>query len=82
MLNYLLQRLATIVPTLFFVSILIFGLQQLLPGDPAIASAGSPGRSCCSPKISTDTRKSVGRIAERRFARNASIAARQLKRRP
>src|SRR4029077_10129330 len=34
------QRLATIVPTLFFVSILIFGLQQLLPGDPAIALAG------------------------------------------
>src|ERR1051326_5491572 len=28
------------VPTLFFVSILIFGLQQLLPGDPAIALAG------------------------------------------
>src|SRR3954465_2937942 len=40
MLNYLLQRLATIVPTLFFVSILIFGLQQLLPGDPALALAG------------------------------------------
>jgi peptide/nickel transport system permease protein len=34
------QRLATIVPTLFFVSVLIFGLQQLLPGDPAIALAG------------------------------------------
>jgi len=40
MLNYLLQRLVTLVPTLFFVSILIFGLQQLLPGDPAIALAG------------------------------------------
>src|SRR5258707_8484592 len=40
MLNFLLQRLATIVPTLFFVSVLIFGLQQLLPGDPAIALAG------------------------------------------
>jgi peptide/nickel transport system permease protein len=38
--NYLLQRLATILPTLFFVSILIFGLQQLLPGDPAIILAG------------------------------------------
>ena len=38
--NYLLQRLATIVPTLFFVSILIFGLQQLLPGDPALILAG------------------------------------------
>src|SRR5687767_10918547 len=40
MLKFLLQRLATIIPTLFFVSILIFGLQQLLPGDPAIALAG------------------------------------------
>jgi peptide/nickel transport system permease protein len=38
--RFLLQRLATIVPTLFFVSVLIFGLQQLLPGDPAIALAG------------------------------------------
>src|SRR6185312_5654798 len=40
MLKFLLQRLATIIPTLFFVSILIFGLQQLLPGDPATALAG------------------------------------------
>jgi peptide/nickel transport system permease protein len=40
MLNFLLHRLATIIPTLFFVSVLIFGLQQLLPGDPAIALAG------------------------------------------
>jgi peptide/nickel transport system permease protein len=40
MFNYLLHRLATIVPTLFFVSVLIFGLQQLLPGDPAMVLAG------------------------------------------
>ena len=40
MLNFLVQRVATIVPTLFFVSILIFGLQQLLPGDPALILAG------------------------------------------
>jgi peptide/nickel transport system permease protein len=38
--KYLLQRLGLMVPTLFFVSILIFGLQQLLPGDPALALAG------------------------------------------
>ena len=37
---FLLRRLALIVPTLFFVSVLIFGLQQLLPGDPALALAG------------------------------------------
>jgi peptide/nickel transport system permease protein len=40
MFKFLIQRLATIIPTLFFVSILIFGLQQLLPGDPAVALAG------------------------------------------
>jgi peptide/nickel transport system permease protein len=38
--KYLLQRLATIVPTLVLVSMLVFGLQQLLPGDPAIVLAG------------------------------------------
>src|SRR6267142_1294161 len=38
--RYLLQRLATIIPTLVLVSMLVFGLQQLLPGDPAIVLAG------------------------------------------
>jgi peptide/nickel transport system permease protein len=37
---YLLKRVGTIVPTLLFVSMLIFGLQQLLPGDPAKVLAG------------------------------------------
>ncbi len=37
---FLTRRIATIVPTLLFVTILIFGLQQLLPGDPAIVLAG------------------------------------------
>ncbi len=37
---FLLRRIALVVPTLFFVSVLIFGLQQLLPGDPALAMAG------------------------------------------
>ncbi len=40
MLRFLARRLAILIPTLFFVSIIIFGLQQLLPGDPAIAMAG------------------------------------------
>ncbi|HEX3882902.1 MAG TPA: ABC transporter permease [Stellaceae bacterium] len=40
MATFLIRRLALIVPTLFFVSVLIFGLQQLLPGDPALALAG------------------------------------------
>src|SRR5689334_11425660 len=37
---FLLKRLGAILPTLFFVSVIIFGLQQLLPGDPAVAMAG------------------------------------------
>jgi peptide/nickel transport system permease protein len=37
---YLVRRIATILPTLVFVTMLIFGLQQLLPGDPAIVLAG------------------------------------------
>ena len=40
MFAFLVRRIATIVPTLVFVSMLIFGLQQLLPGDPAIILAG------------------------------------------
>jgi peptide/nickel transport system permease protein len=40
MVELMLKRLAQIVPTLLFVSMLIFGLQQLLPGDPAKILAG------------------------------------------
>jgi len=39
-LAFLTRRLATILPTLLFVTILIFGLQQLLPGDAAKVLAG------------------------------------------
>ncbi len=38
--SYLVQRLAALVPTVFLVTILIFCLQQLLPGDPAVILAG------------------------------------------
>ena len=38
--RYIARRLLALVPTLVFVSILIFLLQQLLPGDPALALAG------------------------------------------
>ena len=40
MLTLLGKRLLQIVPTLFFVSLLIFSLQHLLPGDPALVMAG------------------------------------------
>jgi peptide/nickel transport system permease protein len=38
--SFLGRRLAQIIPTLFLVSILVFLLQQLMPGDPALVLAG------------------------------------------
>ena len=40
MFTFLAHRLLQLVPTIFFVTIIIFGLQQLLPGDPATVMAG------------------------------------------
>jgi peptide/nickel transport system permease protein len=40
MLTFLGKRLLQLIPTLFFVSLIIFSLQQLLPGDPATIMAG------------------------------------------
>jgi peptide/nickel transport system permease protein len=40
MLTLIGRRLVQLLPTLFFVSVLIFSLQQLLPGDPALVMAG------------------------------------------
>jgi len=40
MFRYIASRLLTVIPTLFVVSIVVFGLQQMLPGDAAIALAG------------------------------------------
>src|ERR1700737_4385345 len=40
MLNFLGKRVLQLIPTLFFVSVLIFSLQHLLPGDPALVMAG------------------------------------------
>src|ERR1700674_1632710 len=40
MLNFLGKRILQLIPTLFFVSLLIFSLQHLLPGDPALVMAG------------------------------------------
>jgi len=39
-LAFLTRRLLQIIPTVILVSMLIFGLQQLLPGDPALIMAG------------------------------------------
>jgi peptide/nickel transport system permease protein len=34
------KRLLQLIPTLFFVSVIVFSLQHLLPGDPALVMAG------------------------------------------
>jgi peptide/nickel transport system permease protein len=38
--SHLAKRVAQIIPTLLLVSVLVFGLQQLMPGDPALVLAG------------------------------------------
>src|SRR6478752_9097923 len=40
MFDFLVRRIAQLLPTLVLVSMLIFSLQQLLPGDPAKILAG------------------------------------------
>jgi peptide/nickel transport system permease protein len=40
MLNFLLRRVAIALPTVILISIFVFGLQKLLPGDPVLAMAG------------------------------------------
>ena len=37
------NRLLQVIPTLLLVSVLVFGLQQLMPGDPALILAGEEG---------------------------------------
>ncbi|MBF9000210.1 MULTISPECIES: ABC transporter permease [Vibrio] len=40
MLSFILKRLYTAIPTLLLISLFIFGLQKLIPGDPALILAG------------------------------------------
>jgi peptide/nickel transport system permease protein len=40
MFTFILKRLVQLTPTIIIASVLIFGLQQLLPGDPALIMAG------------------------------------------
>lgn len=40
MMDMIIRRCLIVVPTLFLVSILVFGMQKLLPGDPVLAMAG------------------------------------------
>ncbi len=40
MLNYTIRRLLLLIPLLFFISVLIFGILKLTPGDPAVMLLG------------------------------------------
>ncbi len=40
MLKFIVKRIYTAIPTLFLISLFIFGLQKLIPGDPALILAG------------------------------------------
>lgn len=37
---YILRRFVAVIPVLFLVSVMVFSIQRLLPGDPALAMAG------------------------------------------
>ena len=53
---FTLRRMGVILPTLFFVSVLVFVLQQLIPGDPAIALSGDEH----DPEVVAAVRKKYG----------------------
>ena len=55
MFAFFVRRLVSLLPTLVFVSMLIFGLQQLLPGDPAQILAGEDQ----SPELIAHLRKKL-----------------------
>ncbi|SLM32218.1 dipeptide transporter; membrane component of ABC superfamily [Desulfamplus magnetovallimortis] len=40
MLNYTIRRLLLLIPLLFFISVMIFGILKLTPGDPAVVLLG------------------------------------------
>jgi peptide/nickel transport system permease protein len=40
MLQYLIKRIFLFIPTLFFITVISFGISRLAPGDPAAAKAG------------------------------------------
>jgi peptide/nickel transport system permease protein len=40
MLNIIARRVLVAIPTLILVSLIVFGLQKILPGDPLLTMAG------------------------------------------
>ena len=54
--RYVLRRIAAFVATLFFVSLLVFVVIRVLPGDPALVIMGTEG----SPEVAARLRTSMG----------------------
>ena len=54
--RYVLRRVAAFVATLFFVSLLVFVVVRILPGDPALVIMGTEG----SPEAAARLRESMG----------------------
>src|SRR5438874_2182420 len=54
--RYLVRRLAAFVATLFFVSVLVFVVVRVLPGDPALLIMGTEG----SPEVAARLREAMG----------------------
>src|SRR6185436_8740591 len=44
MLRYIAQRLLTLIPILFGVTLIVFGIMKLVPGDPALMAVGVDAR--------------------------------------
>ncbi len=56
MLRFLLNRILVAIPTLVIISIIVFGLQQLLPGDPALVIGGGEA----TPELIAQIREDYG----------------------
>src|SRR5439155_19552460 len=54
--RYLLRRVAAFVATLFFVSLIVFVVVRVLPGDPALIIMGTEG----SPEAAARLREAMG----------------------
>jgi peptide/nickel transport system permease protein len=57
MLTLIIRRLAILIPLLLVVSVGVFGLQELIPGDPAVALAGGDN---ATPATIAHVRKELG----------------------
>ena len=47
MVAYTLRRVALLVPLLFGIVVVVFGLLQIIPGDPAVVLLGQDGLVVC-----------------------------------